>query len=48
MGHPTDCAMPELIKISTYAVFFDNDDYKGSRMSLLIDDCETQEFRPFP
>jgi hypothetical protein len=30
----------------TYAVFFDNDDYKGVRMSVLIDDCEKQDYRP--
>jgi hypothetical protein len=32
----------------TYAVFFDNNDYKGSRMSVMIDDCERQDYRPFP
>jgi hypothetical protein len=31
----------------TYAVFFDNDDYKGVRMSVMIDDCEKQDYRPF-
>jgi hypothetical protein len=30
----------------TYAVFFDNDDYKGVRMSVMIDDCEKQDYRP--
>ena len=30
-----------------YAVFFDNNDYKGSRMSVMIDDCEKQNYRPF-
>jgi hypothetical protein len=30
-----------------YAVFFDNDDYKGSRMSVMIDDCEKQAYRPY-
>ena len=28
-------------------MFFDNDDYKGSRMSVMIDDCEKQDYRPF-
>ena len=30
----------------TYAVFFSNDDYKGVRMSVMIDDCEKQDYRP--
>jgi hypothetical protein len=30
----------------TYAVFFDNEDYKGVRMSVMIDDCEKQDYRP--
>jgi hypothetical protein len=33
---------------TTYAAFFDNNDYKGSRMSVLIDDCEKQDYQPFP
>jgi hypothetical protein len=35
-------------RVRTYAVFFDNNDYKGSRMSVMIDDCEKQDYRPFP
>src|SRR5579863_5108663 len=35
-------------RIRTYAVFFDNDEYKGLRSSVMIDDCEKQEYRPFP
>jgi hypothetical protein len=35
-------------RVGTYAVFFDNNDYKGSRMSVMIDDCEKQNYRPFP
>ncbi len=31
----------------TYAVFFENDDYKGVRMSVMVDECEKQSFRPF-
>ena len=30
----------------TYAVFFDDEDYKGVRMSVMIDDCEKQDYRP--
>ncbi|MBV9982491.1 hypothetical protein [Bradyrhizobium sp.] len=32
----------------TYAVFFDNDDYKGARMSVILDGCEKQAFAPMP
>ena len=32
----------------TYAVFFDNNDYKGSRMSVMIDDCEKQNYHALP
>ena len=35
-------------RVGTYAVFLDNNDYKGSRMSVIMDDCEKQEYRPFP
>src|ERR1700726_1817319 len=35
-------------RVGTYAVFFDNNDYKGSRMSVMMDDCEKQDYRPFP
>jgi hypothetical protein len=31
----------------TYAVFFDNDDYKGIRMSVMIDGCEKQPYRAY-
>jgi hypothetical protein len=27
-----------------YAAFFDNDTYKGSRLSVIMDGCETQMF----
>lgn len=30
----------------TYAVFFENEEYKGVRMSVMIDDCEKQDYRP--
>ena len=33
---------------TTYAAFFNNNEYKGSRMSVMIDDCEKQDYRPFP
>jgi hypothetical protein len=29
-----------------YSVFFDNDAYKGSRLSVMIDECEKQTFAP--
>jgi hypothetical protein len=29
-----------------YSVFFDNDTYKGSRLSVIMDECETQAFSP--
>src|SRR5271166_2307921 len=31
-----------------YSVFFDNDTYKGSRLSVIMDECETQAFSPLP
>jgi hypothetical protein len=31
----------------TYAVFFDDDIYKGVRLAVMVDDCEKQDFRPF-
>ena len=31
-----------------YAVFFDNDEYKGDRMSVIMDQCETQTYRALP
>jgi hypothetical protein len=31
-----------------YAIFFDNDTYKGDRQSVIMDQCETQTFRPLP
>jgi hypothetical protein len=31
-----------------YSVFFDNDVYKGDRLSVMIDDCEKQTFAPLP
>src|SRR5689334_7704727 len=32
----------------TYAIFFDGDDYKGSRMSVILDGCEKQAFTAMP
>jgi hypothetical protein len=32
----------------TYAVFFDNDDYKDVRISVILDHCEKQAFTPLP
>jgi len=31
-----------------YSVFFDNDEYKGSRASVILDDCEKQSYHPVP
>jgi len=31
----------------TYAVFFDDEIYKGVRLSVMVDDCEKRDFRPF-
>jgi hypothetical protein len=31
-----------------YSVFFDNDAYKGDRMSAIMEKCETQAYRPLP
>jgi hypothetical protein len=31
-----------------YSVFFDNDTSKGSRLSVIMDECETQAFSPLP
>jgi hypothetical protein len=31
-----------------YSVFFDNDTYKGSRLSVIMDECEKQTFTPLP
>jgi hypothetical protein len=31
-----------------YSVFFNNDTYKGSRLSVIMDACETQAFSPLP
>jgi hypothetical protein len=35
-------------EIASLAVFFDNNDYKGLRLSVILDDCEKQNYRPFP
>jgi hypothetical protein len=35
-------------RMRTYAVFFDNNEYKGVRMSVMIDDCEKQSYREVP
>jgi hypothetical protein len=35
-------------RVVTYAVFFDNNDYKGSRLPVILDDCEKQDYRPVP
>ena len=35
-------------RVRTYAVFFDNNDYKGLRSSVILDGCEKPDYRPFP
>ena len=32
----------------TYAVFFHNDDYKDTRPSIIMDQCEKQAYSPLP
>jgi hypothetical protein len=39
---------PKFQRPGYYAVFFDNDVYKGSRQSVIMDACETQQYRPVP
>ena len=34
-------------RVVTYAVFFDNNDYKGLRLPVILDDCEKPNYRPF-
>ncbi len=31
-----------------YAIFFDNDDLKQARLSVIMDECEKQTFSPLP
>jgi hypothetical protein len=38
---------PKYKRMTAYGVFFDNDEYKGARMSVMIDDCEKQAYRPY-
>jgi hypothetical protein len=35
-------------RVGYYAVFFDNDAYKGSRASAILENCEKQDYRPVP
>ena len=35
-------------RLHYYAVFFDNDVYKGARISVIMDDCERQDYREVP
>jgi hypothetical protein len=32
----------------TYTVFFENEDYKGLRLPVILDECEKQSYRPLP
>jgi hypothetical protein len=36
------------VRTGTYAVFFDNDSYMGLRLPVILDACETQNYRPVP
>lgn len=38
----------EAVPVRTYATFFDNDNYKGVRGSVILDECEKQAFHPLP
>jgi len=33
-------------RVVTYAVFFDNNDYKGLRLPVILDGCEKQSYHP--
>jgi hypothetical protein len=35
-------------QVGYYAVFFDNNDYKGSRLSAILEGCEKQNYHPVP
>jgi hypothetical protein len=35
-------------RLRYYSVFFDNDTSKGSRLSIIMEECETQAFSPLP
>ena len=39
-------ADPTIAKRQPYSVFFDNDSYKGSRQSVIMEACETQVYSP--
>jgi hypothetical protein len=34
-------------RTGTYVVFFNNNDYVGLRLPVILDDCEHQNYRPF-
>ena len=35
-------------RTGTYAVFFDDNDYKGLRLPVISDGCEKQNYHPVP
>ena len=37
---------PKSNLVATYAVFFDNNEYKGERLPVIMDECEKQSYRP--
>jgi hypothetical protein len=36
------------IRTGTHVVFFNNNDYVGSRLPVILDRCEKQNYRPIP
>jgi hypothetical protein len=40
------CVESKYSRIVTYAVFFDDEVYKGLRTSVILDNCEKQYYRP--
>ena len=41
-----EAVSPTSEKRPTYAVFYNNDEYKGERQSVILDACENQAFTP--
>lgn len=41
-------ASPSGTRPRYYALFFDNDESKGARLSVIVDACEKQTFSPLP
>jgi hypothetical protein len=41
-------ANPSSPRAQTYAVFYNDENYKGTRQSVLMEGCETQSYSPAP